>query len=73
MVSPQRLGEQLQIGEHARQRRAQLVRSVGYEPALAREHRLGIRAGCIQLAQHALQRARELGHLVVGHRLGHAA
>ena len=73
LVAVQRFGEQLEVGEHARQRRAQLVRGVGHELALAGEHRLGLRAGGVELAQHSLQRARELGDLVVGLRLGHAA
>ncbi len=36
------VGEQLEVGEHARQRRAQLVRGVGDEAALAGERRLGL-------------------------------
>ena len=38
------LGEQLEVREHAGQRRAQLVRGVGDELALARERRLGLAA-----------------------------
>ena len=73
LVAVQRFGEQLEVGEHARQRRAQLVRGVGDELALAREHRLGLAARGVELAEHALERARQLGDLVVGLRLGHAA
>ena len=39
----ERLLEQLEVGEHRGQRRAQLVRGVGDELALARERRLGLR------------------------------
>ena len=73
LVAVQRVGEQLEVGEHARQRRAQLVRGVGDELALARERRLGLAARGVELAEHALERARELGDLVVGLGLGHAA
>ena len=38
--------------------------------ALAREHRLGLAARGVELAEHALERARELGDLVVGLRTG---
>ena len=58
--------QQLQVGEHAGQRRAQLVRDVGDELALALEHLLGLGARLVQRAQHALQRARQLGDLVLG-------
>ena len=67
---PELLGEQLQVGQHAGQRGAQLVRGVGHELALAIERRLGLRARRVQRAQHLLQRARQLGHLVVGLGLG---
>ena len=73
LIAVQRFGQQLEVREHARQRRAQLVRGVGDEPALAREHRLGLATRGVQLAEHALQGARELGDLVVGHGLGHRA
>ena len=73
LVAVQRFGEQLEVREHARQRRAQLVRGVGDEAALAREHRLGLATRGVELAQHPLQRARQLGDLVVGLRLGHCA
>ena len=66
LVAVQRFGEQLEVGEHARQRRAQLVRGVGDELALAGERRLGLPARGVELAEHALERARELGDLVVG-------
>ena len=72
-LAVQRFGQQLEVGEHARQRRAQLVRGVGDEAPLAREHRLGLATRGVELAEHPLQRARELGDLVVGLRLGHAA
>ena len=41
----QRVDQQLEVGEHAGQRRAQLVRGVGDERALALERRLGLVAG----------------------------
>ena len=68
---PECVGEQLQVREHAGQRRAQLVRGVGDELALAGEHRLGLAARRVELAQHPLERPRELCDLVVGLRLGH--
>ena len=43
--------EQLEVGEDAGQRRAQLVRGVGDELALAIERRLGLAAGGAQLAR----------------------
>ena len=69
LIAVQRFGEQLEVGEHARQRRAQLVRGVGDEVALAGERRFGLAARGVELAEHALERARELGDLVVGERL----
>ena len=54
----QRLLEQLEVGEHRRQRRAQLVRGVGDELALARERGLGLGAGVVERVQHRLQRRR---------------
>ena len=48
------------------QRGAQLVRGVGDELALARERRLGLAARGVERAQHALERQRQLGDLVVG-------
>ena len=44
------VGQQLEVGEHARQRRAQLVRGVGDELALARERGLGLRARGVERA-----------------------
>ena len=42
------------------------MRGVGDEAALAVEHRLGLGVRGVERVQHALQRARELGDLVVG-------
>ena len=69
----QRVGQQLEIGQHAGQRGAQLVRRVGDEAALAGEHLLGLAARRVQLTQHSLERARELADLVVGWWLGDRA
>ena len=66
LLAVELVGEQLEVGEHARQRRAQLVRGVGDELALAVEHRLGLAARGVERAEHPLQRPRELGDLVVG-------
>ena len=71
LLAVELLGQQLEVREHAGQRRAQLVRGVGDELPLAVEHRLGLAARGVERAEHPLERARELGHLVVG--LGHAA
>ncbi len=62
--------QQLQVGEDAGQRGAQLVRGVGDEGPLAIEGRLGLLPGGAQLAQHRLEGVGEVGHLVVGARLG---
>ena len=43
-LAVEHLGQQLEVGQHARQRRAQLVRGVGDELALAGERRLGLLA-----------------------------
>ena len=61
--------EQLEVGEHGGQRRPQLVRRVGDELALAGERRLGLAARLVQRPEHALERERELGDLVVGLRM----
>ena len=58
--------EQLEVGEDAGERRAQLVRGVGHELALALQRRLGLAAGGVELAQHVLQRVGQLRHLVLG-------
>ena len=42
------------------------MRGVGDELALALEHRLGLAAGGVERAEHALQRPRQLVDLVVG-------
>ena len=65
------LGEQLEVREHARQWRAQLVRGVGHELALARQHGLRLGLCGVELAEHSGERARQLRDLVVGLRLGH--
>ena len=49
LIATQRFGEQLEVREDARQRGAQLVRGVGDELPLAREHRLGLPAGRVEL------------------------
>ena len=54
----QRLLEQLEVGQHRGQRRAQLVRGVGDELALARQRGLGLRARLVERVQHRLERAR---------------
>ena len=66
LLALERLLEQLEVRQHGGQRRAQLVRGVGHELPLAREGRLGLAAGGVERAQHALERARELADLVVG-------
>ena len=58
--------EQLEVGQHAGQRRAQLVRGVGDELALAREGGLALLARALQRLEHLVERARQLGDLVVG-------
>ena len=62
--------EQLEVGEDAGQRGAQLVRGVGDELALGLHHLLGLGAGRVELAKHLVERAGELGDLVVGLGLG---
>ena len=52
----------------ARQWRAQLVRGVGDELALARERVLGLGAGGLEVVEHLLERAPEPADLVVGAR-----
>ena len=66
LLAVEALGQQLEVGEHARQRRAQLVRGVGDELALAAQRVLGLAARGVERVEHAVQRARELGDLVVG-------
>ena len=66
------VGQQLEVGQHARQRRAQLVRGVGDELALARERRLALGAGRVQRPEHRFERARQLGDLVLGLGVGDA-
>ena len=58
--------EQLEVGEHRRQRRAQLVRGVGDELALAVQRRLRLAARVVERREHRLQRAGQLGDLVLG-------
>ena len=67
-LAVEHLGEQLEVREDARQRRAQLVRGVGDELALARERVLGLGPRGLEAVEHLLQRAPELGDLVVGAR-----
>ena len=66
VLAVERLLEQLEVGQHGGQRRAQLVRGVGDELALARERGLGLGARVVERMQHRLQRGRELGDLVIG-------
>ena len=68
-LAVEHLGQQLEVGQDAGQRRAQLVRGVGDEVALADEQLLGLAARALERVEHLLQRVPELGHLVVGHRL----
>ena len=58
--------QQLEVGEDAGQRRAQLVRGVGDELALGLDHLLGLAAGGVELAQHLIERLGELADLVLG-------
>ena len=64
--------EQLEVGEDAGQRRAQLVRGVGDELALPRIALLGLRSRGVELPKHAVQRPGELGDLVVARRARHS-
>ena len=66
----QPLLEQLQVGEDAGQRGAQLVRGVGDELALRLHHLLRLRAGRVELAEHLVQGAGQLADLVVRPRIG---
>ena len=59
--------EQLEVGEDARQRRAQLVRGVGDELRAGASSVASVScAGGVERAEHLLERARQLGDLVVG-------
>ena len=64
------VGQQLEVGEDRGQRRAQLVRGVGHELPLALQGALGLLLRGLQRVEHRLQRPCQLGHLVVGGRLG---
>ena len=63
------VGEQLEVREHARERRAQLVGGVGDELALARQRGLALVTGGVKRAEHRLERARQIGDLVLGLRV----
>ncbi len=63
------VGEQLEVREHARQRRAQLVGCVGDELALAQQRVLGLQARILERLEHLVEGARELADLVVARRL----
>ena len=65
--------QQLEVGEDAGQRRAQLVRGVGDELALLLHRPLALGAGGVERAQHLLQGHGQLADLVVGARLRHVA
>ena len=73
LLAGQLLLEQLEVGEHGGQRRAQLVGRVGDELALARQRGLGLRPRGVQRPEHVLERVGELGDLVVGLGLGDRA
>jgi hypothetical protein len=60
------LDEDLEVGEHGGQRRAQLVRGVGDELALAGQRGLGLGARFAERREHRLQRLGQLGDLVLG-------
>ena len=47
--------EQLEVGQHRGERRAQLVRRVGDELALARERRLRLGARLVERVEHLLE------------------
>ena len=64
----QRSLEQLEVGEDAGQRRAQLVRGVGDELALLLHRRLALGARRVEGAEHLLEGAGQLADLVVGRR-----
>ena len=71
-LAVEHVGQQLEVGEDRGQRRAQLVRGVGHELALAVQGALGLLARGLQAVEHGLQRAGELGDLVVGRAAGGA-
>ena len=73
LLAVELLGQQLEVGQHAGQRRAQLVRGVGDELALAVEHRQGVAARGVERREHSLQRPGQLGDLVLGLGMGDAA
>ena len=70
LLAAELLGQQLEVGEHAGQRRAQLMRCVGDEFALAVEHRQRVAARRVERAEHALERSGQLGDLVLGLGMG---
>ena len=73
LLALEHLLEQLEVGQHGGQGRAQLVRGVGDELALAREGRLRLGSRLVERVEHPVQRAGELGDLVLGLRVGDAA
>ncbi len=68
LLTVQRFGEDFEVRQDARERRAQLVRGVGDEAPLARERGLAFAACRVELVEHRLQRARKFGDLVFGRR-----
>ena len=56
LLAVELVGQQLEVGEDRRQRRAQLVRGVGDERALAVERRLGLAARALERAEHLVER-----------------
>ena len=58
------VGEQLEVGGHARERRAQLVRGVGQERALGFERALGGRSRGVERVEHRIERGGELTEFV---------
>ena len=73
LLALEHLLQQLEVGQHGGQRRAQLVRRVGDELALARQRRLGLGARLVERVEHPVQRAGELGDLVLALRIGDPA
>ena len=69
LLAVEHVGKELEVREDARERRAQLVRGVGDELALALEHVLGLELRGLERLEHVVERSRELGDFVVGPRL----
>ena len=65
LLAVEHLLQQLEVGQHRGQRRPQLVRRVGDELALAGQRRLRLAACLVERVEHPVQRASELGDLVL--------